>query len=233
VEAYTSVAEPLPKPAALREAAQVRLKEAGARYRLEPRNAEAAWHFSRACFDLAEYAFNNEERARYARQGIEAGEVATSLAPNSAGAHYYLGMNLGQLARTKGLSALKVIRQLKREFAKARELDPRIDYGGPDRNLGLLSRDAPVILGLGNRKEARNHLTRAVELAPDYPENRLCLIEGFLKWGEEGEATREVKALKELWPKAREKYAGPAWTQAWADWEKQFEKLEKELNRRR
>src|SRR5438067_433410 len=43
--------------------------EARARYQAEPRDAEAAWQFGRACFDLADFATNSTERAEIAEQG--------------------------------------------------------------------------------------------------------------------------------------------------------------------
>ena len=60
-------------------------------------------------------------------------------------------MNLGQLARTRGLSALKLVDQMEREFTRARDLDEHLDWAGPDRNLGLLYGDAPVIGSIGSR----------------------------------------------------------------------------------
>ena len=92
-------------------------------------------------------------------------------------------MNLGQLARTKGLGALKLVNQMEHEFTRARDLDEQLDWAGPDRNLGLLYRDAPAIGSIGSRTKAREHLKRAVELAPQYPENRLNLIEAYLQLG--------------------------------------------------
>src|SRR6266850_4859493 len=74
--------------------------EALKRYEGEPRNAEAAWQFARACFDRAEFATNSTERAEIAELGIAACQQLIAREPKSAPAHYYLGMNLGQLAQT-------------------------------------------------------------------------------------------------------------------------------------
>src|SRR5204863_9133981 len=98
--------------------------------------------------------------------------------------HYYLGMNLAQLAQTKMLGALKIVTQMEREFSIVRDLDEEFDQAGADRNLGLLYRDAPAIGSIGSRGKARQHLEHAVKLAPPSPENRLNLIETYLKWGE-------------------------------------------------
>jgi hypothetical protein len=209
--------------------AQQAFQEAQTRYQHEPQSSPAAVDFSRACFDLAEFATNSTQRAELAEQGMAASRRALALISNSAPAHYYLGMNLGQLARTKGLGALKLVNQMEREFALARQLDEHLDYAGPDRNLGALYRDTPVIASIGSRTKARQHLERAVELAPEYPENHLNLTESYLKWGYRAEAQRQLKALEETWPPARAKLTGPRWASSWADWEPRFEKLKKKL----
>ncbi len=204
-------------------------RQAKARHQEQPGNLEAGWQFARACFDLAEFSTNRTERAAIAEQGIAAAKQAVSQNSNSAPAHYYLGMDLAQLARTRGLSALHIVDQMEREFSRARALDPQIDYAGPDRNLGLLYRDAPSIGSIGSRSKARLHLQQAVALAPADPENRLNLIETYLKWGDRPDAQKEFKALEESWAAARAQFTGPAWAASWADWEARREKLSKKL----
>ena len=209
--------------------AQRNFQEAQAHYRDAPGEATAAWKFARACFDVADLATNKTERASLAEQGIAACQQAIARESNSAPAHYYLGMNLGQLARTKGLTALKLVDQMQREFTRARDLEEQFDWAGPDRNLGLLYRDAPAIGSIGSRTKAREHLKRAVELAPRYPENRLNLIEAYLQWGEPNNARRELAALEEVWPGARTNFVGEAWAASWADWEPRLKKLKKKI----
>ena len=199
------------------------------RYRSAPAETAAAWRFAQACFDLAEFATNQTDRASVAEQGIAACQQALARESNSAPAYYYLGMNLGQLARTRGLSALKLVSQMQRAFARAHDLDERFDWAGPDRNLGLLYRDAPTFASIGSRSKAREHLQRAAELAPRYPENRLNLIESYLQWGESTKAQRELAVLQELWPGARTNFVGEAWAASWADWDPRLKKLQKRI----
>jgi tetratricopeptide (TPR) repeat protein len=194
-------------------------EEAQAAYKNEPTNTAVAWKFARACFDLADLVTKSAERAKLAQEGIAAAEGALNREPKSAAAHYYLGMDMGELARTKSLGALKLVSKMEREFKAARELDANFDHAGPDRSLGMLYRDAPVLGSVGSRSKARQCLQRAVELAPDYPDNRLALLEGYVKWGDWNEAQKELKALEEIWPKAQGLYKGEAWTNSWADWD--------------
>jgi tetratricopeptide (TPR) repeat protein len=203
--------------------------EADAHYKKEPKNVEAAWQFGRACFDAAEFSTNSTERAQIAEQGIAACKQALSQNRDLAAAHYYLGMNIGELAQTRGLGALKLVDQMEREFELARTLNEQVDFGGPDRNLGLLYRDAPAWISVGSKSKARKHLIHAVELAPNYPENRLNLAEGYVKWSDRVGVRREYKALEELWPKARTNLVGAAWSSSWVDWEQRLKQLKKKV----
>jgi hypothetical protein len=198
-------------------------------HRINPANAEAAWQFARACFDWAEFATNNLQRAQIAGQGIRASRALIARSSNSAPGHYYLGMNLGQLARTMSLGALPIVDEMEVEFKAAHDLDEKLDFAGPDRNLGLLYLDAPSIVSIGSRSKARAHLRRAAGLAPDYPENRLNLIEASLRWRETDVARRELSALEGGLDKARAQFSGDAWTAAWADWERRLAKAKQRL----
>ena len=166
-------------------------------------DAETAWNFGRACFDMSSLQKDPAEEARYAQEGIDATRAALSLSPGSAPAHYYLGMDLGQLADTKrNLSAFKMVKDMEREFSAARSLDKHFDFAGPSRNLGLLYRDAPSIVSIGSRTKARQYLEEAVDLAPEFPENQLNLIESYLKWDYKTEAMRQFGVLQKMWPQA-------------------------------
>lgn len=198
-------------------------------FQAQPTNAVAATQLARACFEWAEYAPTEDEREKLAREGIDAARRAIELQPGLAAGHYYLGLNLGQFARTKRWAALKVIGEMEREFKRAAELDAKIDYGGPDRALGLLYAQAPGWpVSIGNRSKARLHLGRAVELAPDFPENHLCLLEAYLKWDDRKSGAAAAK-LRELWPGAKERFKGAAWALSWLDWEQRWSTIQKEL----
>jgi hypothetical protein len=199
------------------------------KYRPDSNQVEAAWQFARACFDLGEFATNSSERAQLAEQGIAAARRLLTYQPKLCPAHHYLGMNLGQLARTKSLGALKLVDEMEREFLVARGLDEQFDHAGPDRNLGLLYRDAPALGSVGSRSKARRHLLRAAVVAPDYPDNRLNLVESFLKWGDRASARREFKELEELWPRARAALTGDPWAASWADWEKRLSAVRQKI----
>src|SRR3954467_5227640 len=154
--------------------AEAVFKAAQARAKAQPTNAEAQLQLGRAAFDWAEFANSRSQRAEIAQEGIAAARKLVEQNPDSTPGHYYLGMNLGQLARTKELGALRIVGQMEQEFKTALSLNPSYDYGGPDRGLGMLYRDAPGWpASIGNKSKARMHLLRALKISPDYPENLL------------------------------------------------------------
>ena len=180
----------------------------------------AAWQFARACYDFNDFATNNAGRATLANQGIAACRQLLACESNSAPGHYYLAIELGQLADTRrNLAAFKMVREIEREFKTAGDLDEHFDYAGPARCLGLLYRDAPGWpVSIGSRHKAREWLEQAVKLAPDYPENRLNLVESHWQWKDHEAAGNELKTLDALWPSAQTNFTGEAWERSWNDW---------------
>ncbi len=201
-----------------------------AQFLSQTNNPDAGWLFARACFDWADWSTNKAERADIASNGVAACQQSLSLS-NSAPAHYYLAMNLGQLARADRIHGLKYVDRMESEFQAAINLDPHFYFAAPDRSLGQLYRDAPSWpVSIGSRDKARDCLERAATLAPDYPGNLLVLAESYHQWDEDAAAKKELTALDALWPKAQKKLATREWEQSWADWADRRETLRKALN---
>lgn len=216
-------------PAEFAARARLAYQQARAKHTQSPKDLQLAWQFGRACYDVADFSTNNAERESFAEQGIAACNAVIAADRNSAPAHYYLGMNLGQLAQTRGLGALKIVDQMEAEFKTTRQLDENFDYAGPDRNLGLLYRDAPSWISVGSRSHATKNLLRAAQLAPGYPENRLNLLESYLKWDDHNGIKRELKLVDDLWPRARKQFTGIEWELSWADWTDRLQQAKKKI----
>jgi tetratricopeptide (TPR) repeat protein len=201
--------------------AQKTYETAHAKHLSNTNDIEAAWQFARACFDWSEFLKSNStRREEVAQEGIAACKQLLEQSPSSAAGHYYLAMNLGELADIRRFSALKkIVPQMEAEFKAALGLDPQFDSAGPDRNLGMLYVQAPGWpLSLGSRAKGKHHLLQALKLAPEYPENLLNIIEAQLDWGEKKEAVKNLDALDDIWPRALAKLNTPEWGSSWADW---------------
>ena len=184
---------------------------------------KAAVTFGEACFDWADFAKNDSQRAKLAEEGIGAMRETLLTHPRSAAAHYWLGLNLGQLARTKTLGALPIVREMEKVFKSSIALDPKFNHAGAHRSLGLLYLEAPGWpTSIGNKSKAREHLEKAVELAPHHPENHLCLMEAYVKWNGRNDLARSIERYRKLRPEAKEKYSSDQWIPSWIDWDKRW-----------
>src|SRR5665213_2452401 len=181
-----------------------------------PADPEALWKFGRACYDFADFSAIDAQREKIAEEGMAACDKLIQQQKQSIPGHYYLGMNLHQLSRTKTFGASKIVKQMEAEFKTVLDLDPKYDFAGPDRMLGLFYLDSPRWpFGFGDMTEARKHLAKALELAPEYPENHLDMIEAGLKTGDKREAPIQLETLAAVWPEAQKKFTGEEWAANW------------------
>lgn len=215
---------------AFSEHAATAFQQAQAQYQSQKNNPVAAWEFARRCYDWADWATNKTQRAQIAHEGMAAARQSLQL-QDSAAAHYYLALNMGQLAQAQMLSGLRLVREMAKEFTITAVLDTNFDFAGAERGLGLLYRDAPGWpMSIGNRHKAREYLESAAALAPNDPENLLNLGESDLKWNDLAGAQKELKALDNLWPKAQKALTGPDWASSWDDWTKRRAALRSKLD---
>jgi len=202
-------------------------------YLADTNNVTLAQQFAAACFDAADASPDDTKREAFARDGIAAASHMVAKDAKSAAGHYYLAMNFGQLAKAlaPSLTAYHLIKEIEKELKIAQELDEKVDYAGPARDLGLLYRDAPGWpLSIGSKRKAREFLEKAVRISPDYIENRLNLAESYLHWKEPDAARRELTATDKLWPNALKQFVGPQWDQEWADWTERRAALHEKLD---
>ena len=204
--------------------------QARIRQQQEPSDPQLMWQLGQACFELAEVLSSNSRRAKLASEGMGVCKGALERDPKLGPAQYYLALNIGQLARTKSIGALKLVTQMEAALKQAIKLDPEIDFAGPHRTLGLLYRDAPGWpASIGSRSKARQQLQKAVELRGDFPENWLSLLESYSKWGDKRALEPHIKKTDELLVAARQKYNGDSWAVQWQDWERRWHALLKQF----
>ena len=86
---------------------------------------------------FGDIAADGTEREAVALEGIEACRTILQNT-NLAAGNYYLALNLGQLARTRSLTALSLVKQMEQHFKEAITLDPSYDHAGALRHLGEL-----------------------------------------------------------------------------------------------
>jgi tetratricopeptide (TPR) repeat protein len=205
-------------------------EQARAEYQKASSSASLAWPLARACFDRAEALTSKPVRIALAKEGIEACRRALKDSPADAACHYYLALNLGILAQEQPLRALGWVRDMESHWQSCRLLDPGFDHAGADRSLGMLYAQCPPSpLGVGSRSKARSHLSRAVESAPEYPENRLLWIGFLLDRGEQEAAAEAFRSLEARLPEARTRFKCETWDSSWTQWDRQIEAFRAKL----
>jgi len=222
----STAAEVLTYPAPTLEQAREWYEAAKLNYMREATNTTAAWKFAEACFEWAEFARSSSDRSSLAIEGIAAAKLTAENDPGNVAGHFYLAMNKGQLARTKTLGALPLVKEMERSFQDAIKLDPKFDHAAPDRSLGMLYLDAPGWpTSVGSKSNARKHLERAVELSPEYPTNHLTLMEAYLEWEDIEALQPAMERYRKVIPSAMKMFTGARWENSWKDWNARWNKI--------
>lgn len=214
----------------LREQIEQQYKAARRQWQTDRTNLAVLVKFGETAFAWADTVNTSSERETIAEESVSALRLAVRDHPKSGEAHYYLALNMGQLARTRTLGALRLVSEMEVQFLAAISLNPAIHFSGPDRNLGQLYHFAPGWpMSLGDEKKARIHLEAAVKRAPDFPANRLALLEALLDGHDVEEARKQLDAVDQLWDAARIRWSTLEWEDDWAEWTELRNKHRKHL----
>lgn len=154
-----------------------------------------AWQAARTAYLLADGAVGEaarRRRAKFAKLGVDYSLRAIAGDGQRVEGFYFHAINLGLLASTRTLGAVEILPEMLKQGKRAVELDERFDHAGPHRLVGALLVKAPGWpTSVGDVEEGAEHLQRAVELAPDYPENHLFYCEALLVNGHAADAKKE------------------------------------------
>ena len=225
--------QPHPPKVGEREFFQNRFNRARAVFQKNKANPELAIRYVLAAFEWAELALDSGERASISRPAIEVCRQFLSSSSHQAQANYYLALNLGQLARTKWIGALRIVAEMEKRLITAQSLDRSLDNGGPDRALSRLYFQAPGWpTSVGNNNKAISHAKNAIAAAPNYPGNRLSYLEILIEHGGYQEAKQQEAITREVLKNARIEFDSAYWSHSWKIWDKTWNTLQEQLKKR-
>lgn len=160
------------------------------------RDYDALWRAARACAWLAEEFTEKRTREQFAYHGVQYAKAAAALEPRRVEGHYYLGINTGLSATTKTISAYPMVPRVRDEAKAAARADENFDHAGPLRLLGgVYAKAPPWPASIGDNEEGQKYLSRAVQVAPDYPENHLLYGDALAGDDKVNEAAHEYKQV--------------------------------------
>ena len=200
------------------------------RYREDESDAAATIEYAAAAFDQSNLANQSSERAHIAKPAIASCRQLLTRSPSHAQGSYYLALNLGQLARTRWLGALKIVAEMEKRLLTAKAQDPQQDFAGPDRALGRLYFQAPGWpASIGHRKKGIDHLHQAITTAPDYPGNHLFYLEMLVSTKRFKTARSHMAVARAAIQRGRSQLTSEYWSYRWTEWDGRWQSLQEQL----
>ena len=71
--------------------------------------------------------------------------------------------------------------------------------------------------------------SKALQIAPEYPGNQLCLAEALLRWRDIDAARDRIRSMDAIWTNAMARFTGPRWEMDWAEWSARRDALKRQL----
>jgi hypothetical protein len=163
------------------------------------RDYDALWRAARACAWLAEEFTEKRTRDQFAYHGVQYAKAAAALEPRRVEGHYYLGINTGLSATTKSFTAYNMVPVVRDEAKAAQRVDENFDHAGPLRLLGGVYSKAPGWpASIGDNDEGMKYLSRAVKVAPDFPENHLLYGDSLAREDDSGKLQQAAHEYKQV-----------------------------------
>lgn len=160
----------------------------------EARTYRFLWQAARTTAWLAEYSSDNVERERYAREGLTYSNTALQAEPEAPEAIFYNAVLAGFLGELDNAYGLDAVKRIEEGMTKLIEREVNIANGGPWRALGVLQLRAPgPPVSVGSLRNGKRNLERALELAPEWPENHLYLAEAEFMWASDRDGREDIK----------------------------------------
>jgi len=145
-------------------------------------------------FRLGATTSDESEKRKLHEEGFRLAEDARTSSPDDPGALLQWTMHASAIAAMdKNLAALARIKDIEATLLRLREIAPGYRHAAADRTLGLLYRNAPMIISVGSTARAGRHLKEAFAKDPAYPGNCIFLADFYLAEGEKREARRLTK----------------------------------------
>ena len=143
-----------------------------------PGNIQSYCQLSHIHYKIAANLQENLRDHEYAKC-IEFADAAIQRNAKAGAAYFIKALCMGKRGELNGVwQSLSIIRDFENNMKIAAQLDPGLDFGGPNRALGRYYFKLPRLLG-GSIDDAISNLETAMTYGPDYWENLLNLGEAY------------------------------------------------------
>ncbi|MCX5868823.1 MAG: TRAP transporter TatT component family protein [Proteobacteria bacterium] len=158
----------------------------------KPDDIQAAVRIAYGYWWLGKNSTEEKAKMTWHDKGVAAAKLAIQINDREPGAHYWLAVNWAEYGKAKGIiKSIFLIKPIRQELAKVRELDEKYLKGGFYRVNGKVYCEVPGLLG-GDRKKCYEYYKKAIEIAPDHLVNHLFLAEAYLEDKDREKAREQV-----------------------------------------
>ena len=166
----------------------------------DARNFEVEWKFAKYNYFLGRQTDNETEAEKAFDDGIQAGRIASRIAPDKPDGFFWYGANLGEQAKKSPVTVgVKSVDDIREAMNKVIELDPNYQGASAYDALGQIELSTAGLLG-GKPEKAVEYLEKGVELNPNNTYLRLHLAEAYFAVGKKAEAKKQLDALLQMKP---------------------------------
>ncbi|MEZ5993450.1 MAG: hypothetical protein R3E76_14015 [Planctomycetota bacterium] len=144
------------------------------------------WKAARSCAWLAEYGGDSVERERYTRDGLTYANTALKENADGVEAIFYHGVLAGFLGDLDNDYGLDAVSTIEKDMTRLIDAEQDIAHGGPWRVMGVLQLRAPgPPVSIGSLRNGKKNIEKALEIAPEWPENQLYMAEAEFNWADD------------------------------------------------
>lgn len=165
----------------------------------DARSYEIEWKTAEYNYFLGKQSGDEKESEKAFENGLQAGKIASRIAPDKPDGYFWHGANLGEQAKraplTKGLMSIGEIQQA---MNKTIELEP--DYQGASAFDVLAQIELATRLTDGDAKKAVDYLEKAIRIENDNSDLHLHLAEAYLAENRQAEAKKQLEFVLKMKP---------------------------------
>jgi tetratricopeptide (TPR) repeat protein len=163
------------------------------------------WEIAKTASYKAKRAQAKQEKAKFALEGIEAAKGCIEETPKNAACYYYKAINTGLYYKAHVAGYQKGLMEMVADLNMSIDIDDSYDYAGAYRTLAEVYTKAPRTAHSTehisrNLDLAEEYLIKAVEIAPDYPENYLDLTKVQMERNNRSQALETLLKADQLVP---------------------------------
>jgi tetratricopeptide (TPR) repeat protein len=179
----------------LRDAVDVLAKSRNWR---EP-NFDVEWQYAKYSYFLGKQTKDEKEAQKIFGEGRDAGTTAARLEPGRPEGHFWLGANLGELARMDPMmTGIKSVGEIRSEMNKVLEIDP--SYQNSSAYDALAQVELETRFTGGSAQKAADLIEKALTTEKDNTNLHLHLAMAYLQLDRDAEAKKHLEQILQMKP---------------------------------